>query len=531
VRRPSLSLAALLSLALALGAAASTQAPSDPAPADGSDASAYDGLLGTWGGPHSARDVAALAQGLFAYFDADQALARAAFDPAAEWDSLGLSCEGLSSLSIHADYALLRRDLYRDGARLSASVAILTMDASRSYGGRRAGTRIVSATLAIVGPGGQPYLYLRVGPFTEESGLAATSVLARREGQRMAFARRDARGKARASAYAPLLASRGLNSPEFPLDGASLSEGPRELQEPDMDALAMSAYRSSYDPAAKTLSLSSGDDGTAVRLLYGEDQRLSALSIDSLGALFTAEDLGVTLGQRERRAASLAPIAVSVAASFPPGMGVEDFLSAAAYDVEVSFPGALPKASVPSWLDSSRFSLSERGFAYHYRAGTSPWGAWDESSRAECLAPEPLIEADDPDIKSLAARLGAGKSDRQAALDVAKWVASHLSYDSSVLSESAAWALRERRGDCSEFAALSVALLRAAGIPSRMVVGFYIQGDGNLVGHAWAIALVEGSWLALEPTRGLAADLRSYLPYPLQGSLMPPPEKLVFSLP
>jgi transglutaminase-like putative cysteine protease len=71
----------------------------------------------------------------------------------------------------------------------------------------------------------------------------------------------------------------------------------------------------------------------------------------------------------------------------------------------------------------------------------------------------------------------------------------------------------ERRGFCEHYASAFVLLLRAAGIPARVVTG-YQGGTMNPEGgylivrqsdaHAWAEALVDGRWLRFDPTAAVA---------------------------
>ena len=90
-----------------------------------------------------------------------------------------------------------------------------------------------------------------------------------------------------------------------------------------------------------------------------------------------------------------------------------------------------------------------------------------------------------------------------------------------------------RRGFCEHFASAFVVLLRAAGIPARVVTG-YQGGDINPRGgymivrqsdaHAWAEAVVDGQWQRFDPTaavapsrieRGLASAVPAGDPVPL----------------
>jgi transglutaminase-like putative cysteine protease len=73
-----------------------------------------------------------------------------------------------------------------------------------------------------------------------------------------------------------------------------------------------------------------------------------------------------------------------------------------------------------------------------------------------------------------------------------------------------------RRGFCEHFAASFVSLMRAAGIPSRVVVG-YLGGENNPAGnylivrqsdaHAWAeIWTAERGWVRVDPTGAVAPE-------------------------
>ena len=70
-----------------------------------------------------------------------------------------------------------------------------------------------------------------------------------------------------------------------------------------------------------------------------------------------------------------------------------------------------------------------------------------------------------------------------------------------------------RRGFCEHYASSFVVLLRAAGIPARVVTGYQggaINPSGNYMivrqsdAHAWAEALVGGQWHRLDPTAAVA---------------------------
>jgi transglutaminase-like putative cysteine protease len=76
-----------------------------------------------------------------------------------------------------------------------------------------------------------------------------------------------------------------------------------------------------------------------------------------------------------------------------------------------------------------------------------------------------------------------------------------------------AFLFETRRGFCEHYAGAFVVMLRAAGIPARVVTGYQggtINPNGNYLivrqsdAHAWAEALVDGQWLRLDPTAAVA---------------------------
>lgn len=137
------------------------------------------------------------------------------------------------------------------------------------------------------------------------------------------------------------------------------------------------------------------------------------------------------------------------------------------------------------------------------------------------LADTPYLDHRDPEIRRLLERALA--SDRQPDRDpghaphgsqvraetpdrltrfVHSWVArKDLGTGFATASEVA----RARSGDCTEHAVLLAALLRAAGVPSRVVSGLvYLEDFAGAEGifgyHLWVQAWTGGRWLDLDPT-------------------------------
>ncbi|UXY15210.1 transglutaminase domain-containing protein [Chitiniphilus purpureus] len=129
------------------------------------------------------------------------------------------------------------------------------------------------------------------------------------------------------------------------------------------------------------------------------------------------------------------------------------------------------------------------------------------------LGPEPYIEADAAPLRELAQTL------RQAAPpDTARaiyhWVRGNLVYAGFVAEDQgAAYALRQRRGDCTEYAYLVTALARACGIPARAMGGYVLERDGlarSVDYHNWCELWLDGQWQVVD------AQKEDFLPPPLR---------------
>lgn len=121
------------------------------------------------------------------------------------------------------------------------------------------------------------------------------------------------------------------------------------------------------------------------------------------------------------------------------------------------------------------------------------------------LGPEPRIEADHPEIVQLASRLQNAES-AATARNVFRWVVSNITYAGYLGDDRGAlYALRNRKGDCTEFAYLFVALCRAAGVPARAIAGYVVAEDGLLrreAYHNWAEFHDGTTWQLADPQGG-----------------------------
>jgi transglutaminase-like putative cysteine protease len=116
------------------------------------------------------------------------------------------------------------------------------------------------------------------------------------------------------------------------------------------------------------------------------------------------------------------------------------------------------------------------------------------------------IESTHADIRAQARRIVGTQSDSLVtARLISTWVHTHMTADYGASSERATDVLRTLKGDCTEHALLTTALLRASGIPARRVYGlvYLLQEDQvpALYWHEWVEAWV-GEWTQLDPTLG-----------------------------
>ena len=127
----------------------------------------------------------------------------------------------------------------------------------------------------------------------------------------------------------------------------------------------------------------------------------------------------------------------------------------------------------------------------------------------ELLSPTAYVHADD-EIRDVAADLASLTSPRDAVDGAIAWVASTLRYEPGAtgVHTSAVEARRGGRGVCQDYAHLTLAVLREAGIPARYASGYlYPSADGRIgdevtgESHAWIEAWT-GDWWGLDPTSG-----------------------------
>ena len=147
----------------------------------------------------------------------------------------------------------------------------------------------------------------------------------------------------------------------------------------------------------------------------------------------------------------------------------------------------------------------------------------DEMFNLYCNNTETYYDIDDPDLITASNSIvDPTDNPLEKARKISENVSNYLTYDGTLPTEEkgASWAFDNKRGDCSEYSALMITLLRIQGIPARKVTGYLITtesefnpavgdvytftadsgGSSSLLGHAWVEYYIpEIGWIAAEP--------------------------------
>jgi hypothetical protein len=131
----------------------------------------------------------------------------------------------------------------------------------------------------------------------------------------------------------------------------------------------------------------------------------------------------------------------------------------------------------------------------------------EEEEFRSYLKPTSFCQSDDPEIRKTAEEIvGEERNSWRAAKRIAEWVKREMTPTYDVGFADAREILKNREGDCSEHTVLTVALLRAVGIPARAAVGI-MYARGIFAYHMWP-EVYAGRWVGLD-SKWLAVDKKS----------------------
>ena len=131
----------------------------------------------------------------------------------------------------------------------------------------------------------------------------------------------------------------------------------------------------------------------------------------------------------------------------------------------------------------------------------------------EYLKPTELIECNSPEISHISDSLRENVIYTFDFIKSAlKFVSSYVKYDGKLAkqisdgsnnTQSALVTLHSKKGTCSEYTNLFLAILRNAGIPGRFVIGKILLPEGNQMYHAWAECYIANvGWMPVEVQNG-----------------------------
>lgn len=129
------------------------------------------------------------------------------------------------------------------------------------------------------------------------------------------------------------------------------------------------------------------------------------------------------------------------------------------------------------------------------------------------------MQVDHPDIKKLAGQLAPGEMGCERIKVMNDYVFTKLKKEYTATFSSALETYKAGFGDCGEHAVLLAALLRAAGIPARVVFGvIYMPAQKGYFYHAWVLAYDGKGWIFSDPAFGVFPASHDRLPLLIDDS-------------
>lgn len=175
--------------------------------------------------------------------------------------------------------------------------------------------------------------------------------------------------------------------------------------------------------------------------------------------------------------------------------------------LEVTVDGAPVQAAEVEGAEGSRWHLLSDvpagQLVVDYRATVDSGGAASQLSpmdRIHWIRPSRYVDVDR--LENVSRQLFSELTGQELLLAVARYVNDTTAYipGSSRVTDGASETFMAKAGVCRDFAHLTIALLRARGVPARLVSA-YAPGLSPMDFHAVVEAHVEGQWHVVDPTR------------------------------
>jgi transglutaminase-like putative cysteine protease len=175
-----------------------------------------------------------------------------------------------------------------------------------------------------------------------------------------------------------------------------------------------------------------------------------------------------------------------------------------------------------TFKDKIDFRLDVNNYSLDFTQKT-PGESISSSERSQYTSPEKLVESTNASIVKIANQIKAqhpGDVWAQAK-EAFDYPIDKFSYKTMSQNKGAAWAVANNTGDCTEYAATTAALLKAMGIPAKLVNVFWGGTDGELQGSGFTnhhrlkafLPDKDGSgshWYILDPNLGANPESFEY---------------------
>jgi transglutaminase-like putative cysteine protease len=150
----------------------------------------------------------------------------------------------------------------------------------------------------------------------------------------------------------------------------------------------------------------------------------------------------------------------------------------------------------------------------------SRFNSYEDTGFRDFLKHEKYIEKDHTEIKQIAEGI-EGKTQIDIVKNIYNYVIDNIKYTTHKGKDwGAVKALKWKRGDCTEYSDLFVALCRAKNIPARFVAGYTIRFDDISPKHNWAeVFLDDYGWVPFDPSWG---DMKNFILRDMAFSRMRP---------
>ena len=149
---------------------------------------------------------------------------------------------------------------------------------------------------------------------------------------------------------------------------------------------------------------------------------------------------------------------------------------------------------------------SVKGNTLELHVAASGEGKATKPPGAEFTQSSYFIASADARVQELARRaVGTAKDPWKKALNIEKWVRTHVKVVNHEALATADHVARTLEGDCTEFAMLTAAMCRAEGIPSKTAMGLIyadVRSGPVFAFHMWTEVWADGRWHALDATLG-----------------------------